>query len=50
MDIDEYLMPMEAGITVVDAMHEYTESTGRSIVDVSKLNFQVSFCEVSTTP
>lgn len=42
VDIDEYLMPMEAGITVVDAMHEYTESTGRSIVDVSKLNFQSS--------
>jgi hypothetical protein len=41
VDIDEYLMPLDGGVTVMDAMHKHAISTGRSILDIPKLNFQV---------
>jgi len=40
VDIDEYLMPVDKGVTLMDAFHDYVTSTGRSILDIPKLNFQ----------
>ncbi len=41
VDIDEYLMPVDKGVTLMDAFHSYVSSTGRSILRMPKLNFQV---------
>ena len=42
VDIDEYLMPIESGITLMDAFHDHVTNSGRSIfTDIPKLNFQV---------
>jgi hypothetical protein len=41
VDIDEYLVPVETGVTVMDAMDSHVLSFSQSVVDIPRLNFQV---------
>lgn len=40
LDIDEYLMPIKKGVTIVDALEEWFTATQRSLNLIPKLNFQ----------
>jgi hypothetical protein len=42
VDVDEYLMPVDAGVTLMDAYHDHVTSIGKSILLVPKFNFQVN--------
>jgi len=42
MDIDEYIVPIESGITVMDAFDSHILDFSQSVVDIPKLNFQSS--------
>jgi hypothetical protein len=42
VNIDEYLVPLERGVSVMDAMHSHVLSFSQSVVDIPRLNFQVS--------
>ena len=47
VDIDEYLVPREAGITVMDALDAHVLHFSQSVVDIPRLCFQVSRLEWS---
>lgn len=40
LDIDEYLMPIKKGVTIVDGLEQWFLSTRRSMYRIPKLNFQ----------
>lgn len=42
LDLDEYVIPREPGVTVVDELYNWVTSTGRSAYCMDKMNFQQS--------
>jgi hypothetical protein len=40
LDIDEYMIPKNPAVTIVDELHNWFEKTKRSIYCIGKLNFQ----------
>ena len=41
IDIDEYLMPLEEEVTIMDAMDKHVNVYMKSIVDIPRIYFQV---------
>lgn len=40
LDLDEYLIPKEEGVSVVDAFDRWVKNTGRQVYSIPKYNFQ----------
>lgn len=40
LDLDEYLIPTEEGVSIVDALWHWSNSTGRTVYCIEKNNFQ----------
>ena len=40
MEVDEYLVPLQTGVTLLDAMHNHVLSFSQSVVHIPIFNFQ----------